>query len=68
MPELDDEEWQTLLKEISKNSIPVSLNVSKLEEEKALQECDEYIQTGNKNINDMIPLTIYYIISKLPEE
>ena len=68
MPELDDEEWQTLLKEISKNSIPVSLNVSKLEEEKALQECDEYIQTGNKNINDMNPLSVYHIISKLPSD
>ena len=29
-------------------------------------ECDEYIKNGNKNINDMSPLSIYYIISKLP--
>lgn len=68
MPELTDEQVKDLLEQIKKNSIPLSLNVSKENEEKALKECDEYIKTGNKNINDMTPLTIYYIISKLPEE
>ena len=68
MPELTDEQMKDLLEQIKKNSIPLSLNVSKENEEKALKECDEYIKTGNKNINDMTPLTIYYIISKLPEE
>lgn len=68
MPELTDEQMKDLLEQIKKNSIPLSLNVSKENQEKALKECDEYIKTGNKNINDMTPLTIYYIISKLPEE
>lgn len=68
MPELTDEQMKVLLEVIEKNLIPLSLNVSKENEEKALKECDEYIETGNKNINDMNPLSIYYIISKLPEE
>lgn len=53
-----------LLEQLKKDFIPVS----KENEEKALKECDEYIKTGNKNINNMTPLTIYYIISKLPED
>lgn len=68
MPDLNDEEMKVLLEELKKNSIPLSLNISKEKEEKTLKECDEYIKTGNKNINDMTPLSIYYIISKLPEE
>ena len=68
MPELTNDQMKVLLEELKKNSIPLSLNVSKENEEKAIKECDEYIKTGNKNINDMTPLTIYYIISKLPEE
>lgn len=57
-----------LLEQLKKDFIPNTLNVSKENEEKALKECDEYIKTGNKNINNMTPLTIYYIISKLPED
>ncbi|MGM9881613.1 MAG: hypothetical protein ACI31S_02075 [Bacilli bacterium] len=68
MPELTDEQIQVLLEGLGKKSIPLSLNASKQNEEKALKECDEYIKTGNKNINDMNPLSIYYIISKLPED
>lgn len=68
MPELIDEQMKVLLEEISKNSIPLSLNISKEIEEKALKECYEYIENGNKNINDMTPLTVYYIISKLSED
>lgn len=68
MPELTDEQMKQLLEQIKKNSIPLSLNISKEKEEKALKECDEYIETGNKNIDDMIPLSVYFIISKLPEE
>ena len=68
MPELTDEQMKEIFDLIKKNAIPVTLNVSKENEEKALKECDEYIETGNKNINDMTPLSIYYIISKLPEE
>lgn len=57
-----------LLEQLKKDFILITLNVSKENEEKALKECDEYIKTGNKNINNMTPLTIYYIISKLPED
>lgn len=68
MSELIDEQMKLLLEEIKSNSIPLSLNINKENEKKAIKECDEYIETGNKNINDMTPLTVYYIISKLPEE
>ena len=57
-----------LLEQLKKDFIPITLNASKENEERALKECDEYIKTGNKNINNMTPLTIYYIISKLPED
>lgn len=65
MPVLNDEQMKVLLEELKKNSIPRSLNISK---EKALKECDEYIKNGNKNVNDMSPLSAYYIISKLSED
>ena len=68
MPELTSEQFKTLLGDVLKNAIPLSLNINKQTEEKALKECDEYIKTGNKNINDMNPLSVYYIISKLPED
>ncbi len=68
MPELNDEQIKALLEQLKENSIPLSLNISKEKEEQALKDCDEYLKTGNKNINDMSPLSIYYIISKLPEE
>ena len=61
-------QFNLMLEDIQKNAIPLSLNISKETEEKALKECDEYIETGNKNINDMTPLTVYYIISKLSED
>lgn len=68
MPELTIEETKQLLEQIKKISTWLSLNVSKENEEKALKDCNEYIKTGNKDINNMIPLSIYYIISKLTEE
>jgi len=69
MPEIIDEQMKALLlEELKKNAISLSLNICKENEEKALKECDEYIKTGNKNINDMFPLSVYYIISKLPED
>ena len=68
MPELTDEElFKVLLEECVKNAVPVTLNVSHDEEEKALKICDNYINNGNIDVHDMTPLTIYYIISKLPE-
>lgn len=68
MPELTDEEFKVLLDECLKNAIPVTLDTSADEEEKALKICDEYRNNGNIDIHDMSPLSIYYIISKLSEE
>ncbi len=69
MPELTDEElFKVLLEECVKNAIPITLNVSREEEEKALKMCDDYINNAKTNIHDMTPLTIYYILSKLPED
>ena len=68
MPKLTDEEFEVLLDECLKNAVPVTLNTSADEEEKALKICDEYINNGNIDMHDVSPLSIYYIISKLPEE
>ena len=68
MPDLTDEEFNAILNECLKNAIPVTLNTSADEEEKALKICDEYINNGNIDMHDVSPLSIYYIISKLPEE
>ena len=68
MPDLTDELIKELLEDISKSIVPLSLNISNYDEEKALKECNEYIENRNKNVNDMNPLSIYYIISKLPED
>ena len=68
MPKITKEEMEALLKDVAKNYIPFTLNISKINEEQALSECDEYIKTGNKNVNGMNPLSVYFIISKLPEE
>lgn len=50
-----------------KNAIPVTLNISSDEEEKALKICDEYVNNGNIDMKNISPLSVYYIISKLPE-
>ena len=51
MSELTDEQMKELFELIEKNSIPVTLNISKETEEKALKECDEYIESANEIIN-----------------
>ena len=38
MPELTNEQFKTLLNEVLKNAIPLSLNVNKQTEEKAIKE------------------------------
>ena len=68
MPKLTEEEFKVLLDECLKNAVPVTLNTSADEEEKALKISDEYINNDNIDIHDMSPLSIYYIISKLSEE
>lgn len=67
MPQLTEEQTRLLLETVKKAK-PLTLDITKEQEEKALKECDEYIENGNKKVNDMIPLSVYYIISKLPEE
>ncbi len=68
MPELAGEELKMLLNKYLKNTMSITLNASADEEEKALKICEEYINNGNIDIHDMSPLSIYYIISKLPDE
>ena len=68
MPELAGEELKMLLNKYLKNTMSITLNASSDEEEKALKICEEYINNGNIDIHDMSPLSIYYIISKLPDE
>ena len=59
MPELTDEQMKDLLEQLKKNFIPLSLNISKENEEKALKECDEYIKTGNNLLLFIILLANY---------
>jgi len=68
MPEIFDDEIKSLLEEISKNAIQVAFSISRFDEEKAREQSDEYIKNGNKNISDMTPLSVYYIISKLSSD
>ncbi len=65
MPELINKQMEVLLEKIKKDVMPL---VSKEDEEQAIKDCDEYIKTGNKSINDMTPRAVYYIISRLSEE
>ena len=67
MPELNNNQIEILLKEYVKKATPISLQCGKEEIKKTEEECSEYIKNGNKNINDMNPLSVYFIISKLSE-
>lgn len=68
MPKSTDEKFKVLLNECLANSVLVTLNISADEEAKALKICEQYINGGNIAIQDMSSLSIYYIISKLPEQ
>ena len=67
MPELNNNQIEILLKEYVKKATPISLQCGKEEIKKTEEECSEYIKNGNKNINDMNSLFVYFIISKLFE-
>ena len=67
MPALNEVEIN-LLKEIKESVRLLTLNISDEDKIKAILECDEYIKDGKKNVFDMSPLSVYYIISKLPED
>jgi len=68
MPNLTAKKLDALLSKFKNEAIPLTANFSIPSQEKALEECDEYIKYGNKSINDMSPLSIYYIIKNLPED
>lgn len=66
MPSLTAEETKILIEEI-KNALPVTVRYSEQKKELSLKECDEYLNNKNKKVEDMNPLSVYYIISKLNE-
>lgn len=68
MPALSMEEMNLLLDEIAKTAIPCTLNLGREAEEKAIKECDEYLENGNKDIAGMSPFSIYHVISKLSDD
>ena len=68
MPDLDDSQMKVLIDQLNKNFITLSLNINKEKEEQAIKDYEEYNKIGDKNINDMNPFSVYYIISKLSEE
>ena len=68
MPVLTQEEVLELIKSIEENAIPLSVRFNSQEEVKSLRQCDEYLNGINCNINDMSPLAVYYIISKLSSD
>jgi len=46
----------------------IKVRISPEMEEKALQECNDYLKNKKTNIYNMLSLSIYYIIKKLPSE
>lgn len=67
MPENNEEQYKFFL-DLLENAIPLTLNASQYSQKEAEKACDEYLKNPNKNVHELYPLSIYYIISKLPEE
>ena len=65
--QLNDEEINKLLEECLKDGVSVTLNASVDEKTEALKICDEYINNGHIDIQNVSALSVYYIISKLSE-
>lgn len=65
MPQLTKEEFMALIKEIDSNTIPLTMNLSADNEEKALKECDDYLNKKIVDIRSISPLAVHFIISKL---
>ena len=65
MPQLTKEEFMALIKEIDSNTIPLTMNLSADKEEKALKECDDYLNKKIVDIRSISPLAVHFIISKL---
>lgn len=63
MPDIDINEIN--LNDLLRDAFPV--NLSKEKEEKAKNEYAEYLVNNDKNINELMPLTVYYIIRDLTD-
>lgn len=65
---MQDNDIKEFLQEWAKNAIPITLNISPEEEQKALAICNEYLNNNHLDSNNINPLSIYFIISKLSAE
>ncbi len=68
MPDMTIEEMKTFFKELMKGAKPLSLMVSRATEEQALLESEEYFKGKIDDISTLLPLSVYYILRKLPKE
>lgn len=68
MPEVTDQAFQSLLNDCLQNAVSVTLHISSSLEAEALKLCNDYLSNGNLQTDLMTPLSVYYIISKLPKE
>lgn len=68
MPQLTKEQFNYLVEKYLENATPVTLDISKETEKKAEKELNQYIKNGNINWQDVAPICIYLIISKLKED
>lgn len=64
MPTLSEEAAKAFLASI-KNMKPLSLDISRVEEENALKKCNQYLDGEIRDISNFPPLSVYYILSKL---
>lgn len=67
MPEIKDL-LHPYLDALAEDFIPLTLNISKEIEEQAKKECNEYMKNRNKDVYDMLPLSVYYILRKLSSD
>ena len=65
MPQISNDDLLALIKEIDLNAVPLTMNISADNEEKALKECDDYLNKKIVDIRSISPLAVHYIISKL---
>ena len=63
---MPEEEVRLLLEELRKNNQLTPININNNIERKAEEECDKYLELKPDNIDKMTPLSIYFVIRKLP--
>ncbi len=66
MPEISNEDFFKILEETE--FTPLSLIISREDDLKAEKQCKDYLEKGILNMDKIIPLTIYNILSKLDED